>query len=134
MSAQEALAAISRLKSSIGSAESDWKLTVLEAIADWPLANEDVGGETDGAQLLHRVLGRLGLQLARGLYVGQQRQVHEDALAARLVLRELADRLEEGQALDVADGAADLAEHEIDLVIPDVQEVLDFQQIRESFF
>ena len=46
MSAQEALAAISRLKSSIGSAESDWKLTVLEAIADWPLANEDVGGET----------------------------------------------------------------------------------------
>ncbi len=46
MSAQEALAAISRLKSSIGSAESDWKFTVLEAIADWPLANEDVGGET----------------------------------------------------------------------------------------
>ena len=46
MSAQEALAAISRLKSSIGSAESDWKLTILEAIADWPLANEDVGGET----------------------------------------------------------------------------------------
>ena len=45
MSAQEALAAISRLKSSIGSAESDWKLTVLEAIADWPLANEDVRGE-----------------------------------------------------------------------------------------
>ncbi len=46
MSAQEALAAISRLKSSIGSAESDWKLKVLEAIADWPLANEDVEGET----------------------------------------------------------------------------------------
>ena len=46
MSAQEALAAISRLKSSIGSAESDWQLTVLEAMAAGPLANEDVGGET----------------------------------------------------------------------------------------
>lgn len=42
---EEALAAISRLKSDIDSAECDWKLTVLEAIADWPLANEDVGGE-----------------------------------------------------------------------------------------
>lgn len=42
---QEARAAISRLKSDIGSAGNDWKLTVLEAIADWPLANEDVEGE-----------------------------------------------------------------------------------------
>ena len=39
--------------------------------------------------------------------------------------RELADRLEERQALDVADRAADLAEHEIDLVLADVEEVLD---------
>jgi hypothetical protein len=57
--------------------------------------------------------------------IGQQREMHEDALAARLVLRELADRLEEGQPLDVADGAADLAEHEIDLVLADGDEVLD---------
>ncbi len=42
---EEALAAISRLKSCIGDAENDWKLEVLQAIADWPLANEDVKGE-----------------------------------------------------------------------------------------
>ncbi len=42
-----------------------------------------------------------------------------------LVLGELADRLEEGQTLDIADGAADLAEHEIDLVIADADEILD---------
>ena len=37
--------AISRLKAEIDSAEDDWKLTVLQAIADWPLASEDVKGE-----------------------------------------------------------------------------------------
>jgi type II secretory pathway component PulM len=88
-------------------------------------ADQHVGRDADGAQLLHRMLRRLGLQLARCRDVGQQRQVHEDALAARLVLRELADRLEERQALDVADRAADLAEHEVDLVLADAHEVLD---------
>ena len=67
---QEALAAISRLKSGIDSAESDWKLTVLEAIADWPMANEDIegekfeyliGGEAFNWQLLaQRLLGECG--------------------------------------------------------------------------
>jgi hypothetical protein len=62
------------------------------------------------AQLLDRVLRRLGLELARRLDVGHQRQVDEErALAAELVA-ELADRLEERQALDVADRAADLAQ------------------------
>ena len=42
-----------------------------------------------------------------------------------LVLRELADCLEERQRLDVAHGAADLAEHEIDFVFADGDEVLD---------
>ncbi len=51
--------------------------------------------------------------------------MHVDALATRLVLTELADRLEERQALDVPDCAADLAEHEIDLVLADEEEVLD---------
>jgi hypothetical protein len=40
-------------------------------------------------------------------------------------LRELADRLEERQAFDVADRAADLAEHEVGLVLADADEVLD---------
>ena len=71
------------------------------------------------------MLGGLGLELSGGLDEGQKRQMHEDALAAGLFLAELADRLEEGQALDIAHRAADLAEHEIDLVLADGDEVLD---------
>src|SRR5271169_6092417 len=48
----------------------------------------------------------------------------EDALASKLVA-ELADRLEEGEALDVADRAADLAENEILIVEISLDELLD---------
>ena len=58
---------------------------------------------------------RLGLHLTGGLDEGQQGQVDEAGLAARQVLAQLADRLEEGQPLDVADRAADLDQHEIDV-------------------
>jgi hypothetical protein len=88
-------------------------------------ADEDVGRDPDGAEFLDRVLRGLGLQLARRRQIGQQRQMHEDALPARLVLGELADRLEERQPFDVAHGAADLAEHEIDLILADADEILD---------
>jgi hypothetical protein len=43
----------------------------------------------------------------------------------RAFVDELADRLKEGQALDIAHRAADLAQHEIRLVIADAQEILD---------
>ena len=39
------------------------------------------------------------------------------ALAARQVVAELADRLEERQALDVADRAADLDQHEVEALV-----------------
>jgi hypothetical protein len=48
----------------------------------------------------------------------------EDALASELVA-ELADRLEEGEALDVADRAADLAENEILAIEISLDELLD---------
>ena len=66
------------------------------------------------AQFLDRMLGRLGLQLAGRRDVGHQRQVDVDGVVARQVVAELADRLEERHRLDVADRAADLAQHEID--------------------
>src|SRR6516165_205779 len=40
-----------------------------------------------------------------------------DRVSARQIIAELADRLEIGQALDVADGAADLAQDEIEIFI-----------------
>ena len=57
--------------------------------------------------------------------IGHQRQVDVDGVAARQLVAELADRLEERQALDVADRAADLAEHEVELVVAVEDEVLD---------
>ncbi|OIQ69590.1 hypothetical protein GALL_488070 [mine drainage metagenome] len=52
--------------------------------------------------------------------------MHQQAFAARAFVDELADRLEERQALDIANGAADFAKHEIDLIFTDVKEVFDF--------
>jgi hypothetical protein len=43
--AKEAKAVISRLKSDIDLTGVEWKLTVLETIAKWPLAQEEVEGE-----------------------------------------------------------------------------------------
>src|SRR6185437_3571999 len=64
---------------------------------------QNVRLDAEAEQLLDRMLRRLGLGLARGGYVGHQRQMDEErALAAELVA-ELTDRLEERQALDVAD-------------------------------
>src|SRR5947199_202844 len=55
------------------------------------------------------------LQLAGVVDVWDQRQVDEHAAPAPDVDRELADRLEERQRLDVADRAADLGDHEVDV-------------------
>src|SRR5581483_3093325 len=54
-----------------------------------------------------------------------ERQMNEGGRAARQLVAELADRLEEGKPLDVADRAADLAQHEIDTVIARGDERLD---------
>ena len=40
-------------------------------------AQENIRLDTDGAQFLYRVLGRLGLDLAGNGDIGNQRQVHE---------------------------------------------------------
>ena len=52
--------------------------------------------------------------------------MHENALTARTLLGKLTNRLEEWQALDIAHCAADFAEHEVDLIIADFDEVFDF--------
>jgi hypothetical protein len=88
-------------------------------------AEQDVGLDADGAQLGDRVLGGLGLQLAGGGDEGQKRQVDVDGVAAGQLVAELADRLEEGQALDVAHRAADLDEDEVVALVAGEHEVLD---------
>ena len=88
-------------------------------------AQQNIRLDADGAQLFHRMLRRLGLQFPGGGNVGQQRQMHVDAAPARQIIANLADRLEERQALDVADRAADLDQHEIDVVALREHEFLD---------
>ncbi len=67
------------------------------------------------AQLLDRVLGRLGLELARGGDAGHEGHVDVADVLAADVLAQLADRLEERQRLDVADRAADLGDDDVGL-------------------
>ena len=70
--------------------------------------DDDVRLDADAAQLLDRVLGGLGLELAGGGQRRQQRDVHVQHVGPPDVLAQLADGLQERQALDVADGPADL--------------------------
>ena len=70
--------------------------------------DDDVGLDADPAQLLDRVLGRLRLELAGRGQRREERHVDVQDVAPPDVLAHLADRLEERQALDVADRPADL--------------------------
>ena len=76
-------------------------------------AQEHVGLDADGAQLLHGMLGGLGLELRRRLDERHERQVDVDDVVLADVLLELAHGLEERQAFDVAHGAADLHDHHV---------------------
>ena len=71
-------------------------------------AEDDVGLDADGKQFLDAVLGGLGFVLTGGLEVGHQRQMDVQAVVAAQLGLELADGFQEGQAFDVAHGAADL--------------------------
>src|SRR5690606_22637142 len=77
-------------------------------------AKQDVRLDADRAQLLDRVLGGLGLELAGGGDERHQGQVHEQRAAGAALDAQLADRLQERQRLDVAHGTADF--HQADVV------------------
>ena len=76
--------------------------------------SSDVRLDADLAQLLHRVLGRLGLELAGGRDDGTSVRCTKQALLRPMLEAHLADGLEERQRLDVADRAADLDDRDVD--------------------
>ena len=78
-------------------------------------AHDDVGLDAPAAQLGDRVLGGLGLLLARGPDERHQRDVHVADVVAADVEAELPDGLEEREDLDVADRAADLGDDDVDV-------------------
>ena len=88
-------------------------------------AEQDVGLDADRAQVADAVLRRLGLQLAGGADERHQREVDVERVLAADVLPQLADRLDERQALDVADRAADLDEDDVDVLRDRADAVLD---------
>ncbi len=77
--------------------------------------DDDVRRDTDAAQLVDGVLRGLGLELARGLDQRHEGHVQVEHVVAAELRAQLADGLEERQALDVADRAADLHEHDVDV-------------------
>jgi hypothetical protein len=81
-------------------------------------ADQRVGLDADAAQRGHRVLGRLGLQLAGRRDVRDQRDVQEEAVVTADLVPHLARGLEERQGLDVTDRAADLGDDDVDPVRP----------------
>ena len=79
-------------------------------------ADDDVGLNTPAAQLGHRVLGRLRLLFPRH-QVGHQREVDVADVVPADVPPELADGLNERNDLDVADGAPDLDDDDVDVLV-----------------
>lgn len=77
--------------------------------------DDRVGLDADVAQGGDRVLGGLGLQLAGGADVGQQRDVDDEDVVAADFVADLADGLQEREGLDVADGPADLGDDDVDV-------------------
>jgi len=88
--------------------------------------DKNIRRNPDGLKFFDRVLRWFCFKLTRGRQIRKQRQVHKDALATRLVMAELADGFEKRQAFDVADRAANFAQHKINFVIANVQEIFDF--------
>ena len=79
-------------------------------------ADDGVGLDAAAAQLGDRVLRRLGLLLARRADERHERDVDVADVVAADVEAELPDGLEEREDLDVADRAADLGDHDVDVV------------------
>ena len=64
-------------------------------------------------QLAHRVLGRLRLVLVRAAQERYQRHMDEQAVLSADLKRDLPHRFQERLGLDVADGAAELGDHDV---------------------
>ena len=76
-------------------------------------ADYGVGLDTDGAEFLDAVLGGLGLEFLGCGEVGEEGQVDVVDVVAADVVAHLTDGLQEREALDVSDGAADFDDNHL---------------------
>ena len=70
--------------------------------------HDDIRRDTEALELLYRVLGGLGLVLPGGPQIGHQRHVDIEGIVLTHFPAHLPDSLQEGLALHIAGGAADL--------------------------
>lgn len=81
-------------------------------------ADDDIRLDSDGAQLLDGVLGRLCLEFVSGFDVWYECDVNiDDVISIRYVFLDLTDGFEEWQGLDITDGATDLRDDDVCIVI-----------------
>ena len=78
-------------------------------------AQEHVGLNADFAQFLHRMLGRLGLELTRGGDPGHIGQVHKGGVGWAHLQAHLPHRLQEGERFDIAHRAANFYDGDVDV-------------------
>ena len=86
-------------------------------------AHEHVRPQADALQLADAALRRLRLHLAGGLEIRDEGDEQDDGILLADLVLELADGLQEGLALHVADRAADLDDG--DLVLAAIEAALD---------
>ena len=96
--------------------EGDLLLEVLRDLLVGP-ADDHVGLDADGPEFTDALLGRLGLELAAA-DLGEEGDVDVEHVPAADLAPHLPDAFEERLALDVADGAADLDDDDVTVVLP----------------
>jgi len=82
--------------------------------------------DAEARQFPNGMLSRLGFQLPSGFDPGNQRRVDANRLIASKIVAQLTDRFDEGQALDIADGAPYLADDEVAAIGVGEGELLDY--------
>ena len=100
-------------------------------------ADDEIGLNTQRAQFLHAVLGRLGLYLVSCCDIGHERHVYETDIVGRSFAHELTRGFDEGERFDVADRAADLRDDDISvrLIGNAVETFLDrFGHVRNDLY
>ena len=88
-------------------------------------AQQNIRLDPHRLQFLDRMLGGFGFQLTRRSDVGQQCDMEKTGQLAAKFIAKLANGLKKGQGFDVTNGAADLAEDEILIIVIRFDKFLD---------
>src|SRR5579864_435729 len=75
---------------------------------------QNIGLNADGTKFLYAMLRRFRFQFLRGGDPGDQGYVNEERILAAKFVTKLADRFEKRQRFDIADGAADFDDNDVD--------------------